>query len=150
MTYDQMPPASTELLSPEDVAERLGLHVRTVRAYIRDGRLKAVKIGKQYRVAAADLAALTGQPVTPPRGIASVRRVRHVDVSSIVQIEALPPDQAMRITNGIVAMGQSNRDARLRIDTAYDEGRAVLKIILSGDVEASVHILKLIQLYLEP
>ena len=47
--------------SVEQVAESLGLHVRTVRDYVRGGRLKAVRIGKQYRIARADLDALTGQ-----------------------------------------------------------------------------------------
>ena len=55
-----------ELYSVEQVAERLGLHVRTVRNYVRDGRLKAVRIGKQYRIAREHLDALTGQPATAP------------------------------------------------------------------------------------
>ena len=38
---------SQELYSVEQVAEHLGLHVRTVRNYVRDGRLKAVRIGKR-------------------------------------------------------------------------------------------------------
>ena len=41
---------SEELYSVEQVAERLGLHVKTVRSYVREGRLKAVRIGKQYRI----------------------------------------------------------------------------------------------------
>lgn len=48
-----------EMYSVEQVAEQLGLHVRTVRGYIRSGRLKAVRIGKQYRIARSDLAELT-------------------------------------------------------------------------------------------
>ena len=44
----------------EQVAERLGLHVKTVRGYVREGRLKAVRIGKQYRISRQDLEALTG------------------------------------------------------------------------------------------
>ena len=39
-----------DLYSVEQVAEQLGLHVKTVRNYVRDGRLKAVRIGKQYRM----------------------------------------------------------------------------------------------------
>ena len=42
---------SQEMYSVEQVADLLGLHVRTVRGYVRDGRLKAVRIGKQYRIA---------------------------------------------------------------------------------------------------
>ena len=43
--------ANQDLYSVEQVAAQLGLHVRTVRNYVRDGRLKAVRIGKQYRIA---------------------------------------------------------------------------------------------------
>jgi hypothetical protein len=34
--------------------------VKTVRNYVRDGRLKAVRIGKQYRIAREDLEAFMG------------------------------------------------------------------------------------------
>jgi len=59
-----------------------GLHVRTVRNYVREGRLKAVRIGKQYRIAREDLDAFTGTE-------SKVRRTRHVEVSSIVEIDAI-------------------------------------------------------------
>ena len=38
------------LYTADEVAERLNLHVKTIRRYIRDGRLKAKRIGKEYRV----------------------------------------------------------------------------------------------------
>ena len=44
-----------EVFSVEQVAAKLGLHVRTFRNYVRDWRLRAVRIGKQYRIAADDL-----------------------------------------------------------------------------------------------
>ena len=58
--------ATQDLYSVEQVAAQLGLHVRTVRNYVRDGRLKGVRIGKQYRIAREDLEALTGhRPAAP-------------------------------------------------------------------------------------
>jgi excisionase family DNA binding protein len=54
---------TASLLSVEQVAEILKLHVRTVRNYVRDGRLRATRIGKQYRIALSDLEAFTGGPV---------------------------------------------------------------------------------------
>src|SRR5262245_17738374 len=52
---------SQALYSVEQVAQRLGLHVKTVRGYVREGKLKAVRIGKQYRIAREDFEALLGQ-----------------------------------------------------------------------------------------
>jgi excisionase family DNA binding protein len=77
-----------DLYSVEQVAELLGLHVRTVRLYVREGRLEAVRIGKQYRIARKDLEKLTGRPAASfePE---PVRRNRHVEVSSIVEIDAI-------------------------------------------------------------
>ena len=43
--------------SCKEVAERYGVKVTTVWAWIKDGRLPAVKIGKFYKVKASDLRA---------------------------------------------------------------------------------------------
>src|SRR3954471_18306169 len=92
-----------ELYSVEQVANRLGLHVRTVRNYVRDGRLKAVRIGKQYRIARGDLDALTGQAVSPTHPAADDTTRPHAEVSSIVQIESIDFAAAGRVTNALMA-----------------------------------------------
>ena len=46
---------SEQLFTVEQVAQSLSLHVRTIRNYVRAGRLKATRIGKQYRIARSDL-----------------------------------------------------------------------------------------------
>src|SRR5258705_13032578 len=124
-----------ELYSVEQVAERLGLHVRTVRNYVRDGRLKAVRIGKQYRIAREDLEALTGGPV-PARIRESAGRRRYVEVSSIVQIDAISAEDASRVALNLMASlnGRQEGDRPMHVQTAYDEERASMKIILLGDV----------------
>lgn len=43
------------LLKAKEVAEILQLNVLTVYEYIRDGRLKAIKFGRSYRVEEKDL-----------------------------------------------------------------------------------------------
>jgi excisionase family DNA binding protein len=136
---------SVQMYSVEEVAGVLGLHVKTVRGYVREGRLKAVRIGKQYRIAAADLEEFTGQAVpTPARQ--NARRRRHVEVSSIVQIDAISPEAMSRLTTTVMAAvgGRSAGDATLRIETVYDEERASLKIILLGDLETVADLFKLI------
>jgi excisionase family DNA binding protein len=139
-----------ELYSVEQVAERLGLHVRTVRNYVRDGRLKAVRIGKQYRIAREHLDALTGQPAPAPATERAPAR-RHVEVSSIVQIEAIGFDAASRVTNTLLAAAKSRPedDDPLRVDTIYDQERARLKVIVSGSTATTASLLKFIAAYLD-
>jgi excisionase family DNA binding protein len=139
-----------ELYSVEQVAERLGLHVRTVRNYIRDGRLKAVRIGKQYRIAREHLEVLTGHPAAEPVA-ESETADRHVEVSSIVQIEAISFDAANRITTALMAAvkGRPEGDEPLRIDTIHDRERARLKVILSGGITTTASLLKFIGAYLK-
>ena len=127
------------MYSVEQVAERLGLHVRTVRNYVRDGRLKAVKIGKQYRIARADLDALTGEPA-PAAGTG------HVEVSSIVQIDGLAPGAADRLSTLLTAGAQAPHDSPepLRLQTIYDRGRSRMKIVILGGPAETADILQLL------
>jgi excisionase family DNA binding protein len=139
------------MYSVEQVADRLGLHVRTVRNYVREGRLKAVRIGKQYRIAAEDLAALTGSPASSfePE---PVRRERHVEVSSIVEIDAVSPETATRLTNFLVGAANSRgaNDEPLRVETIYDETRGRMKVILVGSMDMNASLFKVIGALLEP
>ncbi len=133
---------SQELYSVEQVADRLGLHVRTVRGYIREGRLGAVRIGKQYRIARADLETFTGQPAPT---------ARHVEVSSIVEIDGVDLDAAIRMTNAL--MGTMNTrgvgEPPMRAETIHDRERQRLKIILVGGLDVTRDLLKLIGLWAE-
>jgi excisionase family DNA binding protein len=128
-----------------EVAKRLKLHVKTVLLYVRDGRLKATRIGKQYRVAHGDLEAFAGGYETAPAR-ETVRRKRHVEVSSIVEIDAIGRTAADRTVTHLLG-ALKNRppsDVRARLDTIYYEERARLKIIISGSIETTAYLLALV------
>jgi hypothetical protein len=117
--------------------------VRTIRNYVRDGRLKAVRIGKQYRIARSDLEALTGGPV-PESPRAGAGRIRRVEVSSVVEIDAVGRATADRVSNTVIAAA-----AGLRIQTIYDEERAHLKIVIFGDPATTAAMLHIVHTLLE-
>lgn len=135
-----------QLYSAEEVAEQLGLHVRTVRGYVRDGRLRAVRIGKQYRITREDLEAFVGAPVTDPP---AARRNRHVDVSSIVEIDAVAPETAHRVSTLLTAVRTGPGDQPLHVKTAYDEARGRMKVIVLGGLADTKHVLDHLQAVLE-
>ncbi|MFI0975524.1 helix-turn-helix domain-containing protein [Streptomyces sp. NPDC021093] len=144
-----------QFYSVDQVAGLLGLHVKTVRAYIREGRLRATRIGKQYRIAREDLEAFSGGPVSPAAPVsapAPVHRARHVEVSSIVQIDSIGPDEVSRLSNALMATvggrhgsrGEGPYEDRVRVETVHDEERASLKVIVLGGPAVTADLLKII------
>ncbi|AQZ61679.1 DNA-binding protein [[Actinomadura] parvosata subsp. kistnae] len=123
----------------EQVAELLGLHVKTVRNYVRDGRLPAVRIGKQYRITKQDLASFTGLPVAA----APATRPRHAEVSSIVQIDGIGRGDMDRVST-MVTGALGGEPHGVRVQFVYDEEREHLKIIVLGGLETSAQVLRLI------
>nr|WP_296769905.1 helix-turn-helix domain-containing protein [Rhodococcus sp. (in: high G+C Gram-positive bacteria)] len=132
-----------DFYTAEQVAELLGLHVRTVRNYIQDGRLPAVRIGKQYRITPDGLNALTGTgtPADAPR----------IDVTSIVDVEHIDPSAASRMATFLSAsaMGRTPGARRLKIDTAYDEAHLTLKVVAIGGPGDVAEILRLVETFVE-
>jgi excisionase family DNA binding protein len=135
------------LYSLEQVAERLGLQVRTVRSYVRSGRLKAIRIGKQYRVTRESLEDLTGP--APKRD--AVPRHRHIEVSSVIQVDAVSVDTASRVTTHLVGAAKAPRDdgSALRVETIYDEERSQLKVIVIGSLLNAANAFRLLSVLLE-
>ena len=43
------------LLEPKEVSELLGIHLDTVRRYLREGKIKAIKLGNRWRIRESDL-----------------------------------------------------------------------------------------------
>lgn len=126
-----------------EVAALLGLHVKTVRNYIHEGRLASTRVGKQFRIARADLNAFTGgalksgQPVQAPV---------ETEVSSVVEINGINFDNAQRIANVITAAAKGRNESQaLRIQTVHYDDRARLKVIIFGSMATTSALLGLIE-----
>lgn len=130
-----------DLYSVTEVAGLLGLHVKTVRNYVRDGRLKSTRIGKQYRIARADLESFTGNAVSAGP---AMQAPRTLEVSSTLQIEDISPEDSSRITNALVGAAKGyGGEQPLRADALYYPDKDCLKIFVTGSVEATSALLKM-------
>ena len=130
---------SNDMYSVEQVADLLGLHVRTVRGYIRSGRLRATRIGKQYRIAGADLDALTGGPAGGATGPAA-------EVSSVLRLDGVDRAAADRLGTLVLAGVNTHHDPDrpLRVQTVHDEERQRMTIMILGDLTATADLLRLV------
>lgn len=63
----------------QELAERLEVAEATVRQWIKTGQLRAIDIGKGWRIAATDLAMFLKARETAPRGNDATMAGSHVD-----------------------------------------------------------------------
>jgi excisionase family DNA binding protein len=134
----------SELYTVDQAADLLRLHVKTVRSYVRDGRLKATRIGKSYRIARADLEAFAGVSLPTPQQ--AVARHRRAHASSVIRVDAVSPDLRDRVAGLIsgIAATPSESSERLHITINYDEEYATMTVVLTGDLTGSAEILRLV------
>ena len=139
---------SPQLYTADEVAGLLNLHVKTIRRYVRDGRLKARRIGKEYRIARADLDDFAGEtrPADTP-----APRTRHVIASSVVDIDAISPDDSHRITTMIMASLNSRKGEAdfPRVDSIYYPEQAKLRVTITASPVLTCELLRMINALLE-
>ena len=137
------------LYTVEQAAELLDLHVKTIRRYIHDGRLKAKRIGKGYRITRVDLDEFTGG-ATPARA-GAVATTRQVLASSIVDVDAISPEESQRITTYVMASLNSRRGEGdfPHVNSIYYPEMGKLRITLTANLTLTASMLQMINALLE-
>jgi excisionase family DNA binding protein len=134
-----------ELCTVDFAATQLKLHPKTILRFIREGRLRATRVGKAYRILRADLDAFSGIPVREagPSG--------DVWVTTIVDLPGVDAELARQwskqVTSALLAKPRGR--AAVRADVIYEPERSHLKIIVVGAPRESLQLLGLINLWLE-
>jgi excisionase family DNA binding protein len=129
---------SAELVTVEVAAEELQLHPKTVLRFIRDGRLKASKVGKQYRIQRSDLRAFVG--AVAPRPAAAAR------VTSVVDITGVDDTLVHRLSTVLLA-SINTPDARgdaISMNIAHDPLCRTVKVILVAAPADTAALLRLV------
>ena len=118
---------SSSFLTAEQAATRLHLHPKTVRRFIREGRLKATRIGKAYRILESDLAQFAGG--SPEDGSEPTARV-----TSVVDIDNVDSETAQRLARFFpgALYSREPRPDPISLQVMYDPERQQLKVMLAG------------------
>jgi excisionase family DNA binding protein len=132
---------SEEVYTVEQFAERLKLHKKTVLRFIREGRLRAVKVGKSYRILRSDMEVMAGIGV----GESAAR------CTSIVDIPDVEPALAQHLARALPAirMGAEAPAEPMSLDVAYDTVRKHVKIVIVGSPADTASMLRMVQVISE-
>lgn len=127
---------SDQYYTVEQISDMLEMHPKTIQRYIREGRLRAVKIGKGWRVTGHDLSAFTESAQAqnsikqPGSGIRMT-----VTASAVIDITAAGKADAIRIMNTLTAVLNSKPPeyGRSSMQTQFIEGENLVRVTLWGD-----------------
>ena len=117
----------------EQVAEQLGMHVKTILRYMREGQLPASRIGKRWRVSARDLAAFTeGQRTQKTEEPATAC----VKASAVLDIRVESRDEAIRIVNTLTAVlnGKPPEYGNSTLTAQFLEPERMVRVALWGEL----------------
>jgi len=132
----------------EQISEMLNLHEKTVQRYIREGKLRACKIGKGWRVSGHDLSVFAEKSLnTETKAEDGAASERTVKVSTVIDIDVQRKDDAMRIVNTLTAAlnVKPPEYGASSMATQFIENENKVRIMLWGGLAFTETILKSVE-----
>lgn len=149
----------------DQVAEILDIHHKTIRKFIKEGKLKANKFGKQWRISQEDLDAFTKaqNPVVINKDAdyeeeievlnnhSETEIINSIKVSSVVDLENINEESYLRISNMLLAMMncKDNRIQGHNINMKYSKNTNRLRIMIWADIDETKELLDVISMLVE-
>ncbi len=146
------------IFTVDQIASLLDLHTKTVRRYIREGKLKANKVGGQWRVMRDDLErfvgsenifnieSANGRVLKESFGSMENEYKKVARVSTVIDYYVKNKEEAERISNSIIAVMNSKDPeyGNARFDFIYYEDQRKARFILWGGLRFIGNLLILI------
>lgn len=150
----------------DKIAEILGMHHKTIRKFITEGKLTASKVGKQWRISGHDLSLfmeknnvnINDKNTAEESNIdfitnGEVKEVekQKVNVSTVVDINDVDKEEYFRISNTLIAI-MNCKDPKMgksTINMKYDEKEIRLRVLLWGNISFIEEMLKSISMLVD-
>jgi excisionase family DNA binding protein len=150
----------------DQIAELLGMHHKTIRKFITEGKLRASKVGKQWRISRHDLSVfmeknnakvgnekineeLNIDYTTTGEVVGKIQQ--RINVSAVVDINEIEKDEYLRVSNTLIAVANS-KDPEIGESTTqvkYYEKDKRLRVILWGSTKFIENMLSTISMLVE-
>ncbi len=134
----------------DQIAEILGMHHKTIRKFITEGKLRANKVGKQWRISGHDMSSFMennnmvindkteGEKLEFSSGEAvASSRDNKISISAVVDINEVNMEDCRRISNMLLAV-MNTKDSKMSnstINIKHYKNENNLKVMLWGDTE---------------
>lgn len=147
----------------DQIAEILGMHHKTIRKFITDGKLRANKVGKQWRISGHDLSLFMENNNVNVRNKNEVENEKiefstgsvggnnisnQINVSTVIDINEIGSDEYRRISNMLLA-AMNSKDSKMSnstINMKHYQNERNLKVMLWGDTEFTKEMLDYISI----
>lgn len=147
----------------DQIAEILGMHHKTIRKFITEGKLRANKVGKQWRISGHDLSIfmennnvnisnkneVENEKIEfSTREVDINKRINKINISTVVDINEVDMDECRRISNMLLAVINS-KDSKMRnstINIKHYQKEKNLKVMLWGDTNFTKEMLDFISI----
>lgn len=125
--------------SVDEIAEMLKIHPKTIQRYIREGKLKASKVGKSWRVSGHDLSIFTegsSDTFTAPPILGETTEQKEIKVSAVIDIPVFNTDESVRIANTLTAISNAKPSGYgvSSVQTQYLMSEKVIRIMVWGSL----------------
>lgn len=146
----------------DQVANILEMHHKTIRKFIKDGKLKANKVGKQWRVSQEDLNNFMDVKsenedkdnngiefmLNASKNLVSIPKV---NVSTVVEINGISDNEYSRLSSLLLALtnNPTSISSGSTINLKYTENENRLRVMLWGDIKFIEDMLSSISLLIE-
>jgi excisionase family DNA binding protein len=127
----------------DEVAEILKVHPRTVRRKITDGDIKAVRVGRQYRISQDELDKLCGEEVQT----GGYTHDNVVSVSSVIEIENISAARSDSLGTSLTAVFNTGH-FRGNMQYTYFRELRRFKIFVDCTLDTAAELFSLIKMYI--
>lgn len=147
----------------EQVSEILDVHHKTVRKFIKEGKLRANKLGKQWRISKSDLDLFTNnkdstvdierssndEEIEFENNYFKNEEDNVIKVSSVINIENINEEEYIRTSNMLLSVMNCNDEKLIgnRINMKYSKNEKRLRIMLWGSIDVVKDLLDVISVF---
>jgi excisionase family DNA binding protein len=136
----------------EQISHMVNIHPKTIQRYIREGKLRATKIGKSWRITGHDLSLFAEENMSSTSEESTLISAKdRIKITSVIDIKVTSKDEAYRIINTLnAAMNNKPPEyGEASLASQFVESESNVRLTLWGNLQFMRAIFTTIEIYSE-